>query len=447
MAKRQSCISLSLVLLRFAVTMLASMLLCALLWLGVLTQLQRTGIIYHGSVSNQQAEKMLAEKPDAFQTPNSDFLPAYGWFDRKGKVLESNASKKELRLLTNVLQQNTNDIHFYRYTYPDGTTLMLHWYYRREFVNPLLRRSLPPFEYLWWAILGIFWVLCLLLNTLWLGRRLKEKLKLFSQVSRKIGARELDFPLPHAGIREFDQALQAMDNMRQELSRSLSAQWTAQQERESEIAALTHDLKTPLTLIGGNAELLLEEDLPPNSRKMAETIGSANDRAIWYVTSLLEVSKGAEEPFVSASLPQLFEELCRSAEALAVSRGIALRTEHHLKGTANVQKDRLLRAFLNVVLNAVEHTSPGKAVFLEGLETENSWQIRVWDEGSGFSKGALAHATERLWRDDTSRSANSHHGLGLWFAAQVIKAHAGTLNLSNTPSGGMVTISFSSASK
>lgn len=53
------------------------------------------------------------------------------------------------------------------------------------------------------------------------------------------------FPLPHAGIREFDQALQAMDNMRQELSRSLSAQWTAQQERESEIAALTHDLKTP----------------------------------------------------------------------------------------------------------------------------------------------------------------------------------------------------------
>ena len=94
MAKRQSCISLSLVLLRFTMTMLASMLLCALLWLGVLTQLQRTGIIYHGSVSNQQAEKMLAEKPDAFQTPNSDFLPAYGWFDPKGKVLESNASKK-----------------------------------------------------------------------------------------------------------------------------------------------------------------------------------------------------------------------------------------------------------------------------------------------------------------------------------------------------------------
>ena len=60
MAKRQSCISLSLVLLRFAVTMLASMLLCALLWLGVLAQLQSTGIIYDGSVSNQQAVKMLA---------------------------------------------------------------------------------------------------------------------------------------------------------------------------------------------------------------------------------------------------------------------------------------------------------------------------------------------------------------------------------------------------
>ena len=94
-----------------------------------------------------------------------------------------------------------------------------------------------------------------------------------------------------------------MDNMRQELSRSLSAQWTAQQERESEIAALTHDLKTPLTLIGGNAELLLEEDLPPNSRKMAETIGSANDRAIWYVTSCWKYPKVLRNPLFLPACP------------------------------------------------------------------------------------------------------------------------------------------------
>ena len=65
--------------------------------------------------------------------------------------------------------------------------------------------------------------------------------------------------IPHAGIREYDQALEAMEHMREALYNSLSSQWAARQEREGEIGALAHDLKTPLTLIRGNGELLLRK--------------------------------------------------------------------------------------------------------------------------------------------------------------------------------------------
>jgi signal transduction histidine kinase len=261
-------------------------------------------------------------------------------------------------------------------------------------------------------------------------------------VSKKVGAQELDFAIPHAGIREYDQALGAMENMREALYSSLSSQWAAQQEREAEISALAHDLKTPLTLVGGNAELLLDEKLSEHSRKMVETIVSSNDRAKQYVANLLETSAGADEAFENTSLPAMFDELCQSTMAIAEAKRVSLQTQNDLEGAASIQKDHLLRALGNVVQNAIKHTPAGGNVYLEGSMADGGWQVIVRDEGSGFSKAALHHATERLWRGDAARGTDGHNGLGLWFAAQEAKMHEGQLELRNCDSGGVVTIKF-----
>lgn len=385
---------------------------------------------------------MLSGNPETFVSPGDDFLAEYALFDRNGKVLESNTKGRKLEDLTNFLHEDADNMHVSRHTYADESTVIIRWYYRAEFVNPLLRGILPPFEYLWLATFGASLVFCLLFNTLWLRQRLASKLKLFGEVSRKVGAQELDFAIPHAGIREYDQALDAMEHMRKALYSSLSSQWAAQQEREAEIAALAHDLKTPLTLIGGNAELLLDEELPQSSRKMVETIAASNERARQYVASLLETSAGEDEVFESASLPALFDELIRNTMAIAEARGVCLQTQNGLEGYASIQKDHLLRALGNVVQNAIEHTSAGGNVYLKGSMADGGWQVTVRDEGPGFSKAALQHAAKRLWRGDAARGADGHNGLGLWFAAQAVKTHAGQLELCNCNSGGIVTIKF-----
>jgi signal transduction histidine kinase len=290
--------------------------------------------------------------------------------------------------------------------------------------------------------LGIALLLCLLFNTLWLRQHLATKLKLFGEVSKKVGAQELDFVIPHAGIREYDQALSAMEHMRKALYSSLASQWAAQQEREAEIAALAHDLKTPLTLVGGNAELLMEEDLSENSRKIVKTIVVSNDRAKQFVTCLLETSSGADEAFENTSIPDIFDELCENVKSIAKLKKVYLQTRNDLGGAVIIQKDHILRALHNVVQNAIEHTPEGGTVYLEGSMIEGGWQVVVGDEGPGFSKAALHHATERLWRGDTARVSDGHNGLGLWFASQVAKTHAGQLELRNCDSGGVVIIKF-----
>lgn len=442
MAKRQHSVSLSFVVFRFAIVMLSSMVLCCLVWLSAMTLLQNIGIIYPGYIANQQAEQMLVGDPQIFISPSDDFLPEYALFNREGKVLESNVVGRKLESLTRFLQEGTYDMRVLNYSYVDGSTIIIRWHYRKEFANQVLRSGLPPFEYIWWGTLGIALVLCLLFNTLWLRRCLAVKLKLFSEVSRKVGAQELDFKIPHAGIWEYDQALGAMDDMREALYISLSSQWAAQQEREAEIAALAHDLKTPLTLIGGNAELLMEENISKNSFKMVKTILESNNRAKQYVTSLLETSVGEDEGFEPISLSAMFDELCQNVRVIAETNGVHLQFKNNLKGIANIQKTHLIRALGNVVQNAIEHTLVGGNVYLEGSMEESGWQVTVLDEGPGFSKAALHHATERLWRGDAARGADGHNGLGLWFAAQVVKTHSGQLKLNNCSSGGIVTIKF-----
>ncbi len=442
MAKRQRSVSLSFVLLCFAVVMSGCMLLCCMVWFTGLARLQNNGVVYRGVVSNQQVEQMLDGEPKAFVSPGDDFLAEYALFGRNGEVLESNVEGKRLEVLTGFLQNGASNIDVSRHTYADGSTVIFRWKYRAEFADPVLRNMLPPFEYLWLTTLGAALVLCLLFNTLWLRRRLAEKLKLFSEVSEKVGAQELDFVVPHAGIREYDQALGALEHMREALYSALSSQWAAQQEREAEIAALAHDLKTPLTLVGGNAELLLDEELPESSRKRVETIAASNDRAKQYVASLLETSVGADEVFENTSLPAMFDELCRSITAIAEAKKVSLQTQNDLEGAVSIQKSHLLRALGNVVQNAIEYTPAGGNVYLEGSMVDGGWHITVRDEGPGFSKAALHHATERLWRGDAARGTDGHNGLGLWFAAQVVKTHAGQLELRNCDSGGVVTIKF-----
>lgn len=442
MAKRQRSVSLSFVLLRFAVVMLGCMLLCCLAWYVAMLRLQNTGAVYRPGISNQQVEQMLDEDPKAFVSPGEDFLPDYALFSLSDEVLESNTEGKKLKTLYEFLQGDAYSQYVSQYTYEDGSTVILRWRWRAEFVSPTLRDVLPPFEYLWLGTLSVALVLCLLFNTLWLRRHLTAKLRLFSEVSERVGAQELDFTIPRAGIREYDQALDAMEHMRKALYSSLSSQWAEQQKCEAEIAALAHDLKTPLTLVGGNAELLLDEELPAGSRKMVQTIASSNERAKQYVASLIETSANADEAFEDASLPAMFDELSRSTMAIAEAKKVCLETQNGLKGIGKIQKDRLLRAIGNVVQNAIEHTPAGRKAYLKGSMVDGGWQVVVSDEGPGFSKAALHHGTERLWHTDAARGASEHNGLGLWFAAEVAKEYGGQLELCNCDSGGMVTFKF-----
>ena len=442
MEKRKHTLSLSFVLLRFVAGMFVTMLLCFMIWSLVMSLLEQKGIICSGSEINHQVEEILGTSSGRFTEPDECFPGEYALYDAKGTILKTNVEREIAEDRKKFSYVSGYAAHLSRRTYADRSTALIRWHFRKEFTDPSLRQTLPPAETLGLILLGMGLLLSLLLHTIWLGKFLGKKLKLFQEISKKVAAQELDFTVPHAGIREYDEALDAMEEMREALYQALTSQWAAQQQREAEIAALAHDLKTPLTLAGGNAELLLEEELPQDYERLIRKILEATVRAKEYVASLLETSSGKEEAFTKMQLGEWFEKLRENALAAAEAKGVNLITDNRLEGSWRIQPERLQRGIFNIVLNAVEYTPKGKTVYLEGKMTDNGWQVCVKDEGTGFDEEAVRHAAERLWRGEKSRRTDGHHGLGLWSAAQAIRAHKGELVLGNWEEGGEVLARF-----
>ena len=167
---------------------------------------------------------------------------------------------------------------------------MLEYDYSVCYANPDLQNILPDFQT---AYIGLLFVLLLLLTVLRTGhytKILRKDTNIITNACEMVRNQKLDVPLQdHIHVRELQAALTAIDTLRQELSHSLKEQWSAEQRKNETLASLAHDLKTPLTVIGGNAELLTEDDLTPTQKALAQTILRNAGHAEAYVLSLIHI--------------------------------------------------------------------------------------------------------------------------------------------------------------
>ena len=94
--------------------------------------------------------------------------------------------------------------------------------------------------------------------------------------------------------------------------------------------------------------------------------------------------------------------------------------------------DQIVRAVMNIIKNAAEHTEAGGQMNIYIEEKNNKLEFTVEDTGSGFTREALLHGTEQFFMDDKSRSGSAHYGIGLFSAETIAKRHGGEILLANS---------------
>ena len=322
-------------------------------------------------------------------------------------------------------------------TLADGSVCVLVYQYLPQFASKDLRDALPNPQNLLLGALAVLSVLTLVGIAARAARVISRKMEPLADAVRRIEERDLDFEVASSRVREIDDVLAAMDGMRASLKDSLEAQWRGEQAQREQIAALAHDLKTPLTVVRGNVDLLLEGELSGEQRACAADVAEGARQMGTYVSALIDASLGVGASFApkEARLRPLLERLRAQVEALAAASGVRVAWSEGADLPAMMLLDEALveRAVANVAANAVEHAPAGSSVAVDVRAdvAAGCLALSVADEGPGFSSEALRRGCERFYQGDAARAARGHSGLGLHVAAETAARHGGSVELAN----------------
>ena len=316
----------------------------------------------------------------------------------------------------------------------EGGVCLFQFDYAMPYADPALRERLPDLQTMHCALGLLLLAGVIALCTRRAGRFLSAETARLTEASRQVAAQQLDAAaFTGARVREYAQALGALQQMGSQLTDSLQAQWRMEQQRAGQVAALAHDLKTPLSIIQGNAELLAEDALTPPQQEQTQAILRGAQRAGLY----LEALRAASAPSSARKKVDSHALLCTLAQTgrgLCTPAGVKFCLQEDWQGRLCASEAELCRAVENLLDNGVRHTPRGGQLTLGLRREEKHLVFWVEDGGPGFTPEALVRAGEFLYTE-ASRTDPSHQGLGLYFARQVAQAHGGRLVLRNTLSG------------
>ena len=331
----------------------------------------------------------------------------------------------------------------------DGTWCVLATNLMPQWASRAMRASWPDPQTLFLVVALVNLTLVVAVVAWRASRVLTRKMAPLAAAADAVGAQDLDVVVGRSNVAQIDDVLVAMERMRASLKGSLEEQWAAEARQREQVAALAHDLKTPLTVMRGNAELLLGDagSLTPDAKASAEAVFVAARQADAYVAELIAASRGqAAAVRTPVDVAAWVRGVAEEGERLAEACGLAWGADVALAGGETDAAPRplwdveaLSRAVANLVSNACDHAA--HAVTLTARVADGTLTIEVADDGAGFSPAALAHGRELFFTDDaarTSRAGRQHSGLGLALADEAARAHGGLLTLENAEQGGAV---------
>ncbi|HEY1931346.1 MAG TPA: ATP-binding protein [Acetobacteraceae bacterium] len=282
--------------------------------------------------------------------------------------------------------------------------------------------GLPPVEPLVsWPFIAAMAIMTVIVvaASAWAVRRVTAPLGMMSAAAERLGRDVNAPPIAEAGSLEMRQAAQSFNTMQARLQRVL-------ENRTRMLAALSHDLRTPLTLLRLRTEAL------PESEERERMLGTL-DEADTMVGATLSFARDqtASEPMrridVAALVGAIVDDM---ADA-----GLKVSMTHAEPAVLECQSGALRRAIGNLIDNALKYGGGAQA----GVEAApDAVRIIVDDDGPGIPEGELQRVFEPFHRLEESRSRDTGGaGLGLSIAQAIVQAHGGEIVLANRPEGGL----------
>jgi signal transduction histidine kinase len=208
----------------------------------------------------------------------------------------------------------------------------------------------------------------------------------------------------------------------------------AQRARDQVVAMASHEIRNPLTVILGRAELALERDLSSATRDDFTVIESSAERMLTMLEQTLKASRAAfsaPRETDDIDLRSVLEAALEGVRANARSRNIALVTDVPPSLPTRGDEFRLRQVFDNLLSNAVKYTPRQGTVSVRATAEPRVIRVEIADSGIGIAAEDLDRVFEPYFRSSAAGETAPGTGLGLGIAREIVEAHDGSLVLTS----------------
>ncbi len=250
----------------------------------------------------------------------------------------------------------------------------------------------------------------------WIARRFSKPVSELSEQSLKMASGDFGLKFNKGFCSETDRLASSLEYAAAKIAET-------DKLRRELLANVSHDLRTPLTMIKGYAELIRDLDGSADAGKDAKIIIRESDRLSLLVNDILDYSKlqsgAAAFEFESVDLSAVAERTAEQFSAVCKSDGIEIITGIEPEKYVRADARRIEQVFYNLISNAAAHVGDDKRVYVSVAEKNGAVRAEIRDNGSGISADELAHIWDRYF---TSKKRGSN-GLGLSIVKEILTAH------------------------
>src|SRR5690625_3546210 len=233
--------------------------------------------------------------------------------------------------------------------------------------------------------------------------------------------------------------------------RDMSEERRLNKLRKDFIANVSHELRSPISLLQGYSEAIVDDiaDSREEKNELAEIIYEESLRMGRLVNELLDLARmeagHAQLNLTDVNLIDFTNRIMKKFQGIAYERKIALSLTTNIAEPHALQDDEQLeQVFTNLIGNALDHTDESGEVQVNIRSDQDSIHVDVTDSGQGIAEVDLPFVFERFYKADKSRSRNGSErgtGLGLAIVKNIIEAHEGTITVKSKINEG-TTFSF-----
>ena len=424
--------SLTYLISKFAILELFFVLFMMLFSYMLLHVLINTGVVYPANYAERNSDTVKYEfLKENWKIDKIPFFYEYQLRDN-GEIIENTIDERYNKKISEALQKGESSkdkiigSDVFKAFKNGNKDLIIKYKISVIPTNPNVYKIIGSFELVFFISMFCLWLIGFIYLISNLTRKLRSEIRKISKANDNLEKLQLEFEREHSDYIEISGILDSIDSMARSLKASLEKQWNMQTTQKEMIQSITHDVRTPITLIKDNIELLKEDQ--ENVLERAEDALNGVERLEYFLKKLNEFSDlmEAQKEIVSKEVVDYWIKIVTSICKL---KGFSLSILSHDASNIKLDKNSISIAIQNLVNNAIENSSVGSTIFIGFYDDIDNYTIVVRDQGDGFNNDILYDLREKYV--STKMYDDNIHGLGLSIVTKILETNKGQLLLNN----------------